>query len=317
MKIYIHIGLHKTGSTSFQRSCEENADLLRDHGLYYPLSLPNQSFYSQHHDIAILVENKDWDGVREVLNWIVDEAQISSAETVLLSSESFSGLVGKKGSGFKYFEQLLLERFSDLRYYCVFRKAEELLASNFKQQLAHSGVGLLSSKQTIREMLAYSLRNADNLVNALGPRLVKLSFSDLTRDERGYCTALLRSMVPESEVEISDIHTNTSEDFYADPAQFLTTIVRAGIALQMGKNPYANQVDKKISQLVNMDTLREAFYSKEDISFASSSIQESAALRCAEVCDQHLDSLREKYSSIADTDLFLAPDEPHAKRVTE
>ena len=41
-KIYVHVGLHKTGSTSIQRACWFNKDTLKKNGIIYPELLRNE-----------------------------------------------------------------------------------------------------------------------------------------------------------------------------------------------------------------------------------------------------------------------------------
>lgn len=49
-KLYLHIGAHKTATTSFQKFCASNLSLLRQHSIYYPLLKvsPNGIFQPNH-----------------------------------------------------------------------------------------------------------------------------------------------------------------------------------------------------------------------------------------------------------------------------
>lgn len=91
----IHIGAHKTGSTSIQKWLTENSSNLASEGIFYPLELTNPqiSFYGQHvipwnllgwSDQGLGVGKKLIDsGLKELENFIHEK------DTLLLSSEDF------------------------------------------------------------------------------------------------------------------------------------------------------------------------------------------------------------------------------------
>ena len=91
MTILIHIGIHKTGSTSLQQFCVQAADQLIDDGILYPESgrPADQDAPWGHHVLAWSIQRKH--GWTELEGWeaVKDEVEASGASRVLLSSEGF------------------------------------------------------------------------------------------------------------------------------------------------------------------------------------------------------------------------------------
>jgi len=89
IRLAIHVGPHKTGSTSVQRALAAARDSLAGQGVWYPPSLPGASWPDQHADAWILLR----DGrLAEFDRWLAasgDEARQRGCDTLLLSSENF------------------------------------------------------------------------------------------------------------------------------------------------------------------------------------------------------------------------------------
>ena len=90
-KCFIHIGPHKTGTTSIQRFLSKNVDLLTERGVYFPL-LKNNGSASNHNilmasrglapDGTIRRNGKGWSGIERVLK--------QGEKNILLSHETFA-----------------------------------------------------------------------------------------------------------------------------------------------------------------------------------------------------------------------------------
>lgn len=91
MTVLIHIGTHKTGSTSLQQFCVRAADQLIDDGILYPESGRPTDYDAPwgHHVLAWSIQRKH--GWTELEGWeaVKDEVAVSDASRVLLSSEGF------------------------------------------------------------------------------------------------------------------------------------------------------------------------------------------------------------------------------------
>lgn len=83
MKLIVHLGLHKTGSTFFQHIMNDYSDRFVDHGLYYH----PQDGYPAHHAAA-------WQLLRgdpQPLAAMIAQARDARCDRVLLSSEDLEG----------------------------------------------------------------------------------------------------------------------------------------------------------------------------------------------------------------------------------
>ncbi|MBM75825.1 MAG: hypothetical protein CMK59_10530 [Proteobacteria bacterium] len=85
-KIYLHIGMSKTGTTYIQQVFEKNRSLLKEQGLIFPpITMRSGGFSAGHTDLLSL---KSQLGGKDLLNWVSDELEASQgAENVLFSSE--------------------------------------------------------------------------------------------------------------------------------------------------------------------------------------------------------------------------------------
>lgn len=84
----IHIGPHKTGSTSIQAFMTENAAVLERHGVLYPALTSRIGTPSPRH--GVLREDPDGDG-EGAGNWLrLDREALQTGRSVVLSSEFFS-----------------------------------------------------------------------------------------------------------------------------------------------------------------------------------------------------------------------------------
>ena len=102
-KLYIHIGMHKTGTSSIQQFSVANSDYLASKGFYYP-SVPRpfiRNFVAGHHLLPWYIlqhpvpdsffgkysDNKD-----QLVPDLIADIQTSGYESVVFSSEEFDRL---------------------------------------------------------------------------------------------------------------------------------------------------------------------------------------------------------------------------------
>lgn len=84
MRVVIHGGIFKTGSTSLQQLLHNNRDLLAEEGIIYPFNEIGQ------HSYVLNARNPDWDAA--YLRSIALKAQKKNAKILLLSGEAVSAL---------------------------------------------------------------------------------------------------------------------------------------------------------------------------------------------------------------------------------
>lgn len=91
-KIYLHIGLHKTGSTYIQKIFTDNRELLREFGVEYPEL--GAEFLFGHHNFAwsFIPDKCLQDGDRFTVEKLLESLHRTPAETIFISSEDFDFL---------------------------------------------------------------------------------------------------------------------------------------------------------------------------------------------------------------------------------
>lgn len=94
--LYIHIGYHKTGTTSLQSLMNQNRQELFDLGVFYPAVKGDGSrdYYQKHLEFYIALKNAHRNGsdISEPVDKITGQIVASGAHVSMLSEESFSGL---------------------------------------------------------------------------------------------------------------------------------------------------------------------------------------------------------------------------------
>lgn len=95
LKLFLHVGLPKTGSTSIQLRLFENAAAAREKGFLYPLGrFPERPF--QHSDLRLLVAPERAGELQALLQGIRDEAISAGCHSVIVSGEALSLLAGAR-----------------------------------------------------------------------------------------------------------------------------------------------------------------------------------------------------------------------------
>jgi hypothetical protein len=87
IKVILHIGPHKTGTTSIQAFLHRNSNILRKHGINYPKT---HEGLQNHHDLAIGLRNptKFWATAKRIRK-ILRASEAEGCHTCLFSSEIF------------------------------------------------------------------------------------------------------------------------------------------------------------------------------------------------------------------------------------
>lgn len=141
MKVKIHIGCHKCGTSAVQEYFFSRSERLRSVGVLYPTS---HAFQAAHHCLAWslrldsgetvpharrLLEGKDLTAADIIEEWIAD-AQVVGADTLLMSSEEFEFLgdraVAMLAAQLKDYETSL---------YLYVRPQDEYLVAEYKQSV--------------------------------------------------------------------------------------------------------------------------------------------------------------------------------------
>ena len=89
IRLTVHVGPHKTGSTSVQSALSANRDILAAKGVWYPPSLPGSAWPYQHADAWRLLQSNRHDEFDRWLDDCREEAIARGCDTLLLSCENF------------------------------------------------------------------------------------------------------------------------------------------------------------------------------------------------------------------------------------
>lgn len=175
-RLVIHVGPHKTGSTSVQAAFhEQRARLARD-GIFYPQP-PAGEFPESHSDAAFLLLHGKR---REFDAWLMDswrQARVAACDTLLLSSEEFSNarVMHPLRSALRRFQR---ETGAELRPLIVLRPAVEHAVSSVLQHLTGEAGFFAKKRYDLRRWactFVQQKRNAQRFFTALGGRTVPVA----------------------------------------------------------------------------------------------------------------------------------------------
>jgi hypothetical protein len=224
-KILLHVGTHKTGSTSIQQTLFNNREILRANNIHY------LEFGSNHWHIYSAFMNKPWDwfehrrmgrdkaGVEEMNAATIRdvEAEIKSSEcdNILISSEYLAQLPKRKIYNLRTYLQAMGE--VTVVYYC-----RELISwiSSDSQQCAKVGMKNEPTKYDVAIKRLYDFPL--NYIEVFGVKNFRLvRFEDAV--QRGLCNSLLSqgNLATVEKMGISETSENTSISAEAVNAFFI------------------------------------------------------------------------------------------------
>lgn len=129
-KLILHIGRHKSGTSSIQKSLSSSSSLLSSIGILYPLFGRNGAFGIAHHRLAKMLNPQlsHRPDIKAIVNEISNEVK-NSEETILLSSEAFQQI-----SNFTYIREFLAElNPHSILIICYFREHLDYAVSSYRQ----------------------------------------------------------------------------------------------------------------------------------------------------------------------------------------
>ena len=98
MEIVVHIGPHRTGTTSLQELLDESRLKLIDYGIYYPKDVIDSkahhvlAWVCQHRNMGLIGHSNEIRSCNSILKDWLNEAQDEKCGTLLMSSEEFAKL---------------------------------------------------------------------------------------------------------------------------------------------------------------------------------------------------------------------------------
>lgn len=155
MKIMIHIGTHKTGSSSIQFFCAKNRDRLREHRIYYAIN-ENKSGKNANFLGGSIFKGK-YEAVREFIDTAVDEATrlgldriLTSGETMYAMNTFYPDLGGVSGDEYWDREAGCVSRLAamlkphDVKIVCYLRR-QDLFAEAMYSEMVRNANGYAGS----------------------------------------------------------------------------------------------------------------------------------------------------------------------------
>lgn len=179
MRLVVHIGSHKTGSTSIQEYCRSAPPALREAGILYPADCAPGT-PGQHSGIKTLAMQDDPAPLQAVFAAAAAAAREAGAHTVLLSGEDLCVL----GPGLAHRVQVAaLRHFADTRIVLLLRNKRDYLYSAYKHHLLHAPA--LGEEAFVRGQVFSPRRCVGAWRQLKGAEVQVLSFDALRADLLG------------------------------------------------------------------------------------------------------------------------------------
>ena len=134
MKLIVHAGTHKTGTTSFQNLCSENFDTLVSNKLLYP----KYKTWAQHSYLAWHFQSMNAQAILQFFKHASDTSKRLGCTTTLLSGEDFENFLVDQELA-KTFEQAARSvGYTEIEWVVVRRQAGRYLRSIYAEMAKHN-----------------------------------------------------------------------------------------------------------------------------------------------------------------------------------
>ncbi|ELS02767.1 hypothetical protein Xen7305DRAFT_00024850 [Xenococcus sp. PCC 7305] len=250
-KLFLHIGLHKTGTTTLQRFLLRNRSNLRNSGYLYPqIGIPGK-LAAQHNLGWLTINSKKANPAFGTWKEVHEEIDNSSLDNIIISAESF-GLANRKA--IKILKSEL--KFYDVKIIVYLRRQDRILESQYIQ---HLKMGILP-KSDLDDILFFIKKNK-----------VKYDYYKLLepwKQEFGISNIIVRPLekfqIPSTHYDLLKIvgvndfsHFNNVENKNVKPG------IKALSALKIISKIYESQPQKKKECLRIIVNLAEKYWSEE------------------------------------------------------
>lgn len=188
--VLIHIGTHKTGSTSLQQLFTRASDRLFEDGILYPESgRPDEHSPHGHHLLAWSIQQKRGLDARTEWTQVVNEAEDRPASLVLISSEEFESCTHAQIQRIRDFFP-----HSTVRALVYLRDPVDYVISQYKQNISSSGEtrSFRSFAEALIDRCDYSAL-VQRWEEGLGEPVVVRSF-ETCREKEGLETSFLKAI---------------------------------------------------------------------------------------------------------------------------
>lgn len=245
-RLILHIGLHKTGTSSFQEACFKSIDTLREHGILYP-DTPSLNGGAGHHVLLVSLL-RSTHGVASLIETLRNLEGMHDSKCILLSAEDLSSFLvdPADAASATAFIAGLNDHFQDWQAFVVIRDGPEMLRSLLMQNIESAGYppDLHANATDTRN---YQFSQCRILSKALCDRVTAIDYAELPR--ASFCRNLLHKMTG-SEVNLPEVQANVSSKktfkslLSADIRRFWSDVLQA-------PNPYSGEVNEAVARTMN------------------------------------------------------------------
>ena len=142
IKLIIHIGTHKTASTTFQALCTRSQKVLMDNQILFPdyFKFPQNNDFQQHSGVAWMSQKRDLEGVSIFLQKIYDDALKKKCTTTLISGEDFENFLVEIHLAIEFEDLAKFIGFSEIEWLVVQRNPLDYLLSIYAEKSSYKMV---------------------------------------------------------------------------------------------------------------------------------------------------------------------------------
>ncbi|MFZ5775632.1 MAG: hypothetical protein ACOY3Z_09140 [Thermodesulfobacteriota bacterium] len=240
LRLIVHIGMNKTGSTSIQNTLSEAKDRLREQsGFFYDTEMDSSGFQN-HYQLFVWAAKGDQNKIRTYLEQYVNMAMSFSARTAMLSSEEFFSLTSHPSLFHIFIESLQSLDHVDVELLLVVRPFSDW-ARSFLMQLVSNGAFCINEGFYEYELLASNIANGIRMLETCGVPISILPLS-LGKNPGGLTNNVMRTLGFESAFE--DRHDNATGTKRFFTAEFLSGLACGLRARLEGLHPNSPEIDK-------------------------------------------------------------------------
>ncbi|WP_170606525.1 hypothetical protein [Ruegeria arenilitoris] len=195
----LHVGLHKTGTTTLQKTLKQSRKALAKAGFHYPsLRAIGEKDMAGHHALGrLLAEDCEAHGPR-LQKFVAEQVRMMGAEdTLFLSTESFFRYTIRDHEGLdhlgarrRYVEEMVRTFGEDCEILLTVRRPDSFAMSIYQESIKKT-----NQTRTIQEYIDKAqILNVGANIDIFAEHFAKvriLVFEELIRDERGLAAAVL------------------------------------------------------------------------------------------------------------------------------
>lgn len=149
IRLIVHVGMHKSGSTAIQVAAQQEQEELLKQGVFYPLAI-FPDIPDQHSEIAFNLTQGQSTTVAAALKKVEQQARELGAKTVLLSGEELCKLSPEDVATFRDISSLFFE---NLQFIVIVRNRENVIISAYKHHLRYSRTNMVFNEMVGNEFI--------------------------------------------------------------------------------------------------------------------------------------------------------------------